>query len=731
VGWDGSDGTSARTLRPFTLLDRRPPVRGNRGIFSVFGVSNREFHHRVPTSWSLNLSHALPRNHAKARVAFRVLGALLATEGASWASEFTSQTRSSEPPIEVVVEAQRTQTRPAPRAPDSASSSVGRGRIEGANAQVTDVLRTLPSITVHELGGPGTGATASIRGGSAAETAVYMDGIRLNDDISGAADLSVVPVFLLDRVEIYRSHVPFSADAGLPGGAVFFEPRRPRGRESGASVSLGSLGYRGAWLRAGMGDGSDGLLIGLAAERATNRYPFENDHGVQLVEAPPTRETRRNADHHRWDVWLTGRRSLASGWRTHLVANHLVRERGIPRFAVLQSRQSREELTRTLGALRLDGQVGRGGLTRVESHLTFSSQHRDYADPLGELALGTKRLTLWEWRTTEHLSVRTPLAEWLRLAAALDTSQARIHRNPDDIPLGRAHRSTVRTSSTVEWIPLEILTIRANGGAECHEAGASPDAACDYLEETGRLSVTAELAGTELLASIGRFARIPTLAELYGVSGTVHGNRGLTEEHGLAVDAGFRREVDPGFLIEQLTLDVFVFQRQSSGLVAYRRTGQGFVAPYNVNEARQRGLEALLGATVNRRLSIETTVSLLDPRDTSPDRKTANDILPYRARLVVAPRIRYDWRRHAPRSVSGAGLELSALHESSRYADPAGLSVIPAQTTCNLNGYLAWFDDRLRLHGRVADVFDAPRTDVVGYPLPGRSAYLSLEARID
>jgi iron complex outermembrane receptor protein len=38
------------------------------------------------------------------------------------------------------------------------------------------------------------------------------------------------------------------------------------------------------------------------------------------------------------------------------------------------------------------------------------------------------------------------------------------------------------------------------------------------------------------------------------------------------------------------------------------------------------------------------------------------------------------------------------------------------------------FDGLLTVRGRIADIFDAQRTDIVGYPLPGRSAYLGLEA---
>ena len=140
------------------------------------------------------------------------------------------------------------------------------------------------------------------------------------------------------------------------------------------------------------------------------------------------------------------------------------------------------------------------------------------------------------------------------------------------------------------------------------------------------------------------------------------------------------------------------------------------------------GAELLGSIAFARFLRAEASVTLLDPRDTSADRTTVNDVLPYRSRLVASPVLRADWKRGSRNGVSGAGGSARLLYQSSRYADPAGLGVIGAQTTVDLEAYLAWFDGLLTLRGRVADLFDAVRTDIVGFPLPGRSVYFGLEA---
>jgi len=47
----------------------------------------------------------------------------------------------------------------------------------------------------------------------------------------------------------------------------------------------------------------------------------------------------------------------------------------------------------------------------------------------------------------------------------------------------------------------------------------------------------------------------------------------------------------------------------------------------------------------------------------------------------------------------------------------------------NLSSSLAWFSERLVTRARLENVFGAERFDVVGYPLPGRSFFASLELK--
>ncbi len=612
-----------------------------------------------------------------------------------------------------------------------ASTLVTRDRLAGPGLQAQDVLRSQPGVAVTETGGFGAPATAAIRGATSADTPVYLAGIRLNDDVAGTADLAMVPLWLVDHVEIYRGNAPIEADQLGPGGAIFFEPRRPTRDVGGVGYSGGSWGASKGWAYAGAHAGAVRALVGASAEHATNRYPFLNDHGTLFEPQTATIDHRQNADEVTLDGWGLATVDLGGGASLELIANGSTREQGVASLALVQTRAARERLTRALGSVRARVPLDPSGRYALDVQTSVIEGGTTYDDPLLELALSTKHLAIVGRRVQESVGALLAPDPRLRLRPVVDLEREQIERDPDDVPIGRAHREYVRAAATGEYQIAAPVTLRALASGECHHTGAKAGDACDVLEPTGRVGVEVTSGGlhtVRVLANVGRYVRVPTLGEVYGVDATVHGNPDLAPESGTTVDAGLRLEAPRGAILSGGYVDAFVFARWVDGLVAYERAGQGYVKPYNVGRARVLGAEVLGSLALLSVLRAEVSATALDPRDTSANRATVNDVLPFRSPLVASAALRADWKRRSRDHLSGAGGEARVLYQSSRYADPAGLGVIAAQTTVDLEAHLAWFDGRLVLRGRLTDLFDAARTDVIGYPLPGRSVYFGLEA---
>jgi iron complex outermembrane receptor protein len=440
-------------------------------------------------------------------------------------------------------------------------------------------------------------------------------------------------------------------------------------------------------------------------------------------------ETRRNADAHTYEGWLLGRAELGKQFVLDWVGNIAYREQGVPRLALLQSRAARQSTDRDLLSVSLKGPLDRAGDVQLEARTSFLRGLVQFNDPERELALYTTQLTVDDYRVEQQVAVPFSLSERLRLRPVVQFADENIDRNPNDIPLGKASRQSLRLAGNAEYELGRYVVLRGLLSADCHHTKTKDNGYCDELAPTGRVGTELRFGKTQLFVSAGRYLRVPTLGENYGVSGTVHGNKDLTAETGETLDVGLRTAAYPGSVLKKLYLDAFAFSRWADGLVAYARTGQGYIRPYNVGAARVLGAELLGGTRITELIGLEVSATIMDPRDVSSGRMTTNDILPYRSKLLLSPRLRFDWARHRPFGLSGAGGQLTALYQSSRFADPAGLGVIDEQFTAELEAYVKLFDGRLTVRGRIADLFDAKRTDIVGYPLPGRSFYLGLEAQ--
>jgi iron complex outermembrane receptor protein len=171
------------------------------------------------------------------------------------------------------------------------------------------------------------------------------------------------------------------------------------------------------------------------------------------------------------------------------------------------------------------------------------------------------------------------------------------------------------------------------------------------------------------------------------------------------------------------------YLRHSQDLVAFVRTGQSYVTPVNLGSAVARGLELEGGAGFARYFGGDLALTLFDGRDRTPGRALVNDVLPFHSRLIVAPAVSVTTGELDMAWLRRASARAELVHQSNRFGDPAGLGVIPEQTTLNVEAALESARGFAVVRARLADVFDAPRWDVVGFPLPGRSFFVSLELR--
>jgi len=70
--------------------------------------------------------------------------------------------------------------------------------------RVETVLRQVPGVQVTQSGSPGSVTDVSIRGASAAQTLILVDGVEVNAGATGSFDMANLTTDNLDRIEVLR-----------------------------------------------------------------------------------------------------------------------------------------------------------------------------------------------------------------------------------------------------------------------------------------------------------------------------------------------------------------------------------------------------------------------------------------------------------------------------------------------------------------------------------------------
>jgi vitamin B12 transporter len=642
-------------------------------------------------------------------------------------------------PAEVVVRAERALLVHASREPTLAATVLEGEALHRAGQSAGDVLARVPGVQVSRAGASSDLATASIRGSDSAQLPVYLAGIRINDDVSGSADLSSVPIWMIDRVEVFRGNAPEAGDRLGLGGALFFWPRSPRAARVGSSASAGSFGERAGWLAYETGSARAGSLVAVRRAQADNDYPFLDDEGLRF-DRDEVERRRENADFVAHEAWAIGQYEPAPGAQATLVMQGFEREQGVTGLSVVPAERARATLRRYLAGIsgRLPCSLGKA--CRLEAQASLLAARLTLSDPFLELpALRARWLHHEGERATFSARGAAALSEQWEVALSATQSIETLNL----VRLGNTPRSAQRTSARLgavaAWHVSEPLSLHVLAAGECHGTRGKGDrfgvpfsvdaGGCATFAASGRIGLRAVLApGLELVANVARSVRVPTLGELYGSSPLVDGNSALNVERAVSGDAGVRADLE--FAASgRVELEAFVFARFADDLIRFRRTGFSSTAPFNVGSARVLGVESALGSELFGMLRLDATASLLDPRETTTDGAldpTTNDLLPLMSRLVLSARVE-PFVAPGWRALGRAGVALAYLHRSSRYEDPAGLTVLPAQHVLDLEASTAHWDSRLLGRFAIRNVLDVRQLDWIGLPLPGRSLHGELE----
>lgn len=147
---------------------------------------------------------------------------------------------------------------------------------KGEQKTLPELLKKVPGVHVRELNGKGQYTTMTIRGSTAAQVGIFIDGVLTNLGGDAAVDLSTIPIKNVQRIEVYRGYIPSRFGGTFMGGVVNIVTIKPQ--EAKVSSELGKSSFGGTscsvQVEAPLGNGS--LMFGINKEMSDGDFEYEN-----------------------------------------------------------------------------------------------------------------------------------------------------------------------------------------------------------------------------------------------------------------------------------------------------------------------------------------------------------------------------------------------------------------------------------------------------------------------
>jgi len=607
---------------------------------------------------------------------------------------------------------------------------------------LADALLEAPGARPLRTGGVGSPATVSLRGSNADQVEVLFGDIPLASADGSSFDLTSIPLWALERVEVYRGGAPtWLARSGI-GGLVRLVPRAPaRSAGFSATGAVGSFGLGHARLAQAASVDDVEWMVSAGATTAQNDFPFLADVTLLDGSDDAVERTRANA----WTTQGAGFAHLRiRAGDGHLSALVLGRGRvgGVPGRAAQPTSESRRTEGELIGGVAWsitdNGEPAAEADWRFAASASVGVRERSLFDPLSEIGLVPVDATDLAVRATARAAAAGRALPWLELTGvALYVHETlaptdRLARTPNRESgrdegnfgfearlFGRADdvRLELRPSVRVALVDARLHDLRPGlGGASTDAFTAAP---------TFRIGAALEpIAGVTIAASASSATRVPNQVELFGDRSFLVGVASLRPERAETFDVGLVVAGREATVRGRAELRGFV--TLASDLIRYRRYSLFQAIPENVGSATLAGAELGLRGSITRHFSLSSAWTLLGTWSPNAGRDRQLPLRPW-----LTGYVRPEVRAYGVGPLDRVGVFADLVYVSESFWDPANTASIPARSRVGLGVSMAVWEERLQVQLTLRDIFDQRGFDLLGFPLPGRSLAVSLALRSD
>lgn len=626
-------------------------------------------------------------------------------------------------------------------APSAFSTHIDPADYANEGKTLDDLLSEQAGVQVRRFGGAGEPATLSIRGSSAEQVELSVNGIRMNSPLTGGSDVSELCLGMVDGIDIERG-----GRSAIGGRVDLSSPIATGARSVSAQGSASSFGtWRGSAFVSdtfsprdeATGGAAVDLALGYCGFKTDGDYDFARpvqDNGDQVVAYDPPVVQRIN-NHQQKQSGQLGL-GLEPGERHRLELRDWVawQEGGVPGLDSGDGELAGQDPDAHLSHLQNLAHLEWSGVTlgwvgdTASVGLYHRYQHDDFEDPadpgsaVPDDAIDT-RIHTGGVRSAQSWE-RHALGGRHLVALEVDAHRDAVYADDGVDPYDRG-RTSVAGDLTLESGYLDELLVVSPG----FRAAWSQDFDPAYLPSLG--VVVTPLEWLRIKSNGFGSWRVPSFEELYHPDrGYIRGNPDLVPERAWGADGGVDLVFDRVWPLTAVQLSARAFYQKRRHEIVWTQVSPWVVQPVNLGDTRVLGFEGAFTAEWSRWIGVALTYTELDAELESTGRG-----VPGRAEREGSARLRLG-------PVERWKLVAEWLYTGEIIASQDGTLSLPARSVFDLAASVDLAAiaplsplrlDRafgaLWLVFAVDNVGDVAVRDALFAPQPGRSFTLGLETR--
>ncbi len=619
------------------------------------------------------------------------------------------------------------------RAPTAFTTTIDVPAREAPIETTADVLSETVGVHVQHYGGLGAFSTISIRGSTAAQVPVYLDGVPLAQSQDQTVNLSDLPLDSLQRIDVYRGTVPVGFGGGGIGGVVNLVTRPPADDPlTEVSVGYGSFDTRKLVATHTRKIGATGLLAHVSYLGSDGDFPYFDDNGTPEFSGDDRTRVRANNRFDAIDGLLRATHDFGAGLSGDLLQEVFVKSQGVPGIGNTDPPTTTSlHNVRSLSYARLRQGGWLDGALDLTGTLFGVYGRQELDDPGADFGVGQSTFnqtalvggsTSGTWLAPYH---QTP--GWFTEVAYEQFFPSSTAADPHDGPDQSRLRFTLSAQDEVRLLGEHVVLVPSVRYDHLHDdfsaadVGNNPTGSPDANDlDLVTPAIGAELRARSWLAlrgNYGRYQRAPNFNELFGNSGTVLGRADLKAETGINRDIGFVATWPAYGWIDAGRVEYAYFNNEVSDLIVFEPVSAKYFRADNVDDARIAGHEVGLGAGLLQHVGLDVNYTHQDSHDLSVHSPEGNQLtLRPEDELFVRPRLFNRW----------GSVYYEYTYLSDNPVDPDNFQVVPARSIHSVGctvPILSWLTARFE----AVNITDADIRDVGNFPLPGLSFFGGLK----